>query len=141
MFNDPTHPAVQTLAEHHDAGTHDQIPADQAADALAAFHQNADPTLVQQVTDQHYQQMAPEDLQKAAAGFQQTLQQAGTPEAQQLAQVDPTQASPEHVSAMHRFAVKEHPELARDVLVGGAVVGVGALAAFAARSYIKSHGH
>ncbi len=41
---------------------------------------------------------------------------------------------------MHRFSIKEHPEVARDVLIGAGVVGVGALAALAARHYLKSRG-
>jgi hypothetical protein len=67
VFQDPNHPDLQQLAQHHDEGTHDQIPADQAAAALAAFQQNADPALVQQLIAQHYANMTPEQLQAAAA--------------------------------------------------------------------------
>jgi hypothetical protein len=143
MFQDPSHPAVQTLAQHHDQGTHDQIAPDQAAAAVEAFQQQADPQVVQQVTDQHYENMAQSQLQQAAAQMQAKLASvaASSPEAAQLAQIDPTTATPQQVSRMHRFLATEHPELMRDILIGGAAtLAVGALAAFAARRYLSHHG-
>lgn len=143
MFDDPNHPAVQTLAAHHDAGTHDQIPADHAAEAVQSFHQNADPALVQQVTDEHYDQMAPAQLQAAAQQFKDKIASvAGSdPQAAQLAAVDPATASPQQVAAMHRFVLKEHPELMKEILIGGAAtIAVGALAAFAARRFLAHRG-
>lgn len=142
MFNDPTHPDIATLAQHHDTGTHDQIPAEHAASAVAAFHQNADPTVVQQVTDEHYENMAPAQLQQAAAQMQEKIRAAGdtSPEAAQLAQLDPTMATAQQVSAMHRFLATKHPELMRDALIAGGAIAVGALAAFAARRYLAHHG-
>lgn len=143
MFDDPNHPAVQTLAAHHDAGTHGQIPADQAAAAVESFHQNADPALVQQVTDQHYDQMAPDQLQQAAEQFKEKIAgvAGSSPEAAQLAAVDPATATPQQVAAMHRFVLKEHPELMKEILIGGAAtIAVGALAAFAARRFLAHHG-
>src|SRR5262245_38045408 len=141
MFQDPDHPDLQQLAAHHDAGTHDQIPAEQAAVAVDAFHQNADPQVVQQVTDAHYENMSPAQLQDAAQALKDKLQSvAGTSaEAAQLAAVDPATATPEQVAAMHRFILKEHPELMRALLIGGGIA-VGALAAFAARRYLIHHG-
>jgi hypothetical protein len=143
MFDDPNHPAVQTLAAHHDAGTHDQIPDDQAAAAVESFHQNADPALVRQVTDQHYDQMAPEQLQQAAEQFKEKIAAVAgsSTEAAQLAALDPTTATPQQVAAMHRFVLKEHPELMKEILIGGAAtIAVGALAAFAARRFLAHHG-
>ena len=143
MFQDPSHPAIQQLADHHDAGTHDQITTDQAAAAVQAFHEQADPAMVKQVTDQHYEQMSPDQLQAAAQQFKQQLQgaAASNPQAAQLATIDPATATPQQVAEMHRFVLKEHPELVRNVLIaGGATIAVGALAAFAARSYLRSHG-
>ncbi|GEM_PF-983486 len=145
MFQDPEHSDVQTLASHHDAGTADQISGQQAADALTAFHQNADPALVKQVTDEHYENLPPDKLQAIAAGFhKQLLTVAGSsPEAMRLAQIDPATATPMQVSEMHHYIMKHHPELMRDLAIGGAVAGgvaLGALAAFAASRYMKSHG-
>ncbi|MFI5272629.1 MAG: hypothetical protein ACHQ4H_06300 [Ktedonobacterales bacterium] len=143
MFDDPNHPTLQTLAAHHDAGTHTQIPADQAAAAVESFHQNADPQLVQQVTDQHYEQMPQAQLQAAAQQFQEKLAgvAAGNPEAAQLASVDPATATPQQVAQMHRFVLKEHPELMKEILIGGAAtIAVGALAAFAARRFLAHRG-
>lgn len=143
MFDDPNHPTVQTLAAHHDAGTHDQIPTDQAAAAVQSFHQNADPALVQQVTDEHYDQMAPAQLQAAAQQFKDKLANVAgsSPEAAQLAAVDPASATPQQVAAMHRFVLKEHPELMKEILIGGAAtLAVGALAAFAARRFLAHRG-
>lgn len=141
MFQDPSHPAIQTLAEHHDASTQDQIASEHAADAVESFHQNADPALVQQVTDAHYETMTQGQLADAAQSLKDKLQSvAGTsPEAAQLAAIDPATATPQQVAAMHRFVLKEHPELMRGLLVGGGLA-VGALAAFAARRYLQHHG-
>lgn len=142
MFQDPNHPDVQTLAEHHDAGTHDQIPAEHAAAAVEAFNQQADPQMVKDVTEQHYASMSQDQLTTAARQFKEKLQGVAdtSPEAAQLAQVDPATATPQQVAAMHHFSLKEHPQLARDVMIGGGVVAVGALAALAARHYLKSRG-
>jgi hypothetical protein len=131
VFQDPNHPDLQQLAEHHDAGTHDQIPADQAAAALAAFQQNADPALVQQLIAQHYANMTPEELQQAAAALQ-TKAATAAPDSEHAA-MDPTTATAEQVAAAHHSVF-------RDVAIGGAVVGAGALAALAARHYLKSRG-
>jgi hypothetical protein len=143
MFQDPNHPDVQTLAQYHDQGTHDQIPAAQAAAAVEAFHQQADPQMVQQVTDEHYGSMPQAQLEQAAQQMQAKLQSvaASSPEAAQLAQINPATATPQQVARMHRFLVSEHPELMRDILIGGAAtIAVGALAAFAARRYLSHHG-
>jgi len=144
MFQDPNHPAVQTLAEHHDAGTHDQIPADQAAAAVQAFHEQADPQMMDAVTNEHYDTMSPDQLRSAAQQFHDNLQSiaSSSPEAAQLAQIDPNTATAAQVAAMHRFTLKNHPELMRNILIGaGATVAVGALAALAARHYLRTHGH
>ncbi len=142
MFQDPNHPDVQTLADHHDAGTHDSIPTDQAAAAVQQFQQQADPQLVQQVTDQHYDQMPPAQLQQAAQQLQDKIKQSGdsSPEAAQLAQVNPATATPQQVSAMHRFLSTNHPDLMRDALIAGGAIAVTALAAFAARRFLQSRG-
>lgn len=138
MFQDPNHPDLQQLAQHHDQGTHDQIPADQAATALESFQQNADPAMVKEVMEQHYANMTPEQLQQAAAEIQQRLA-AAAPDSEHAA-MDPATATPEQVAAAHHNIIKDHPTAARDVAIGGAVVGVGALAALAARHYLKSRG-
>jgi hypothetical protein len=143
MFQDPNHPAVQTLAQHYDQGTHDQVAPDQAAAAVEAFHQQADPQLVQQVIDQHYESMPQPQLQQAAEQMQSKLASvaAGSPEAAQLAQINPATVTPQQVARMHRFLATQHPELMRDILIGGAAtLAVGALAAFAARRYLAHHG-
>jgi hypothetical protein len=138
VFQDPNHPDLQKLAQHHDEGTHDQIPADQAADALASFQQNADAEQVKQVMEQHYANMTPEQLQQAAQEIQQRLAAANP--ASEHAAMDPASASSEQVAAAHHSLLKDHPNAARDVAIGGAVVGAGALAALAARHYLKSRG-
>jgi hypothetical protein len=142
MFQDPNHPDLAQLAGHHDAGTATTIPVQQAAVAVEDFHQNADPTLVQQVTNEHYESMPQTQLQDAAQQFKDKLQTvAGTsPEAAQLAAIDPSTATPQQVAAMHGFLLKNHPELMRDALIAGGAIAVGALAAFAAKRYLAHHG-
>jgi hypothetical protein len=141
MFQDPNHPDLQQLADHHDAGTHDQIPTQQAVAVVDAFHEQADPQIVQQVTDAHYESMSQAQLQDAAQSLKDKLQSVAgsSPEAAQLAAIDPASATPEQVAAMHRFILKEHPELMRALLIGGGIA-VTALAAFAARRYLAHHG-
>jgi hypothetical protein len=142
MFQDPNHPDLQQLAQHHDAGTATTIPAQQAAAAVEDFHQNADPAIVQQVTNEHYENMSPAQLQGAAQQFKDKLQTVAgsSPEAAQLAAIDPSTATPQQVAEMHRFILKNHPELMRDVLIAGGAIAVGALAAFAAKRYLAHHG-
>ena len=137
MFQDPNHPDLQQLAQHHDEGTHDQIPADQAAAALAAFQQNADPALVQQLIAQHYANMTPEQLQAAAA--LQAKAAVAAPDSEHAA-MDPATATAEDVAAAHHSIFTDHPPVAKDVAIGCAVVGAGALEALAARHYLKSRG-
>lgn len=143
MFDDPNHPEMQALADHHTAGTHANIPADQAAAAVQQFHQQADPQMAQQVTDQHYEQMAPAQLQQAAQQLQDKIRQSGdtSAEATQLSQINPANASPREVATMHRFLSLNHPDQMRDALIAGGALAVTALAAFAAFHYVSSHRH
>jgi hypothetical protein len=142
MFQDPNHPDLQQLAGHHDAGTATTIPVQQAAVAVEDFQKNADPALVQQVTNEHYENMSQAQLKDAAQQFQDKLHTvaSGSPEAAQLAAIDPNTATPQQVAQMHGFLLKNHPELMRDVLIAGGAIAVGALAAFAARRYLAHHG-
>ena len=142
MFQDPNHPDLQQLASHHDAGTATTIPVQQAAVAVEDFHQNADPAMVQQVTNEHYENMSPAQLKDAAQQFKDKIETvAGSSnEAAQLAAIDPASATPQQVAQMHGFLLKNHPELMRDVLIAGGAIAVGALAAFAARRYLAHHG-
>ena len=142
MFQDPSHPDLAQLASQHDAGTATTIPVQQAAVAVQDFHQNADPALVQQVTTEHYETMTPAQLKDAAQELKDKLQtvSGSSPEAAQLAAIDPNTATPQQVSRMHGFLQTNHPELMRDVLIAGGAIAVGALAAFAARRYLTHHG-
>ena len=142
MFQDPNHPDLAQLASHHDAGTATTIPVQQAAVAVEDFHQNADPALVQQVTNEHYGSMPSSQLQDAAQQFKDKLQTVAgsSPEAAKLAAIDPSSATPQQVAEMHGFLLKNHPELMRDALIAGGAIAVGALAAFAAKRYLSHHG-
>ena len=142
MFQDPNHPDLAQLASHHDAGTATTIPVQQAAVAVEDFHQNADPALVQQVTNEHYDNMPASQLQDAAQQFKDKLQTVAgsSPEAAKLAAIDPSAATPQQVAEMHGFLLKNHPELMRDALIAGGAIAVGALAAFAAKRYLAHHG-
>ena len=143
MFQNPDHPDMQTLAEHHDAGTHEQIPSTTVADAMQAFQQHADPSLVQQVTNQHYERMSPDQLRATAQQFKDKLLSiAGhSPAAAQMAStLDPSSATPAQVAEAHKFVLKEHPELMRTLIIGGGAIAASAFVAFAARRYLESHG-
>ena len=110
--------------------------------ALEHLHHNTDPSFVQQVTSENYENMSPSQLKDAAQQFKDKLQtvSGSSPEASQLASIDPTNATPQQVAQMHGFLLKNHPELMRDVLIAGGAIAVGALAAFAAKRYLAHHG-
>ena len=58
--------------------------------------------------EQVYAQLTPEQRAALAQQFQQHLAQSDHPEAQQLAQVDPQAATPEHLAQMHEHAAKHN---------------------------------
>src|SRR5215472_3210669 len=100
MFQDPNHPDLQQLASHHDAGTEASMPVQQAAVAVEDFQQNADPAIVQQVTNEHYENMSQSQMQDAAQQFKDKLQTVAgsSTEAAQLASIDPANATPQQVA-------------------------------------------
>ncbi len=79
--------------------------------------------------EQVYGQLTPEQRAAIARQFQQGLQESAHPEAQQLAQVTPETASPEHLAQMHTHAAQHNRGLLGVVL--NHPVATAALGAFA----------
>jgi hypothetical protein len=79
--------------------------------------------------EQVYAQLTPEQRAAIAQQFQQGLAQSDHPDAQQLAQVAPEDASPEQVAQMHTHAAQHNKPLLGVVL--NHPVATAALGAFA----------
>jgi hypothetical protein len=60
------------------------------------------------------------------------------PQAQQYAQLDPTNVSPQQVAEMHQYAAQQHPGVLREVMEHPVITGV--IAAFAAHELKKHFG-
>lgn len=76
-----------------------------------------------------YARLSPEQRAALAQQFQQGLQQSDHPDAQQLAQVDPQSATPDHLAQMHAHAAQHNKGLLGLVLQHP--VATAALGAFA----------
>jgi CO dehydrogenase/acetyl-CoA synthase beta subunit len=79
--------------------------------------------------EQVYAQLTPEQRAALARQFQQGLQQSDHPDAQQLSQVAPEEASSEHLAQMHAHAAEHNKGLLG--LVMNHPVATAALGAFA----------
>lgn len=86
-----------------------------------------------------YAQLTPEQRAALAQQFQQQLAQSDHPEAQQLAQVDPQTATPEHLAQMHDHAAT-HNKGALGIVLNHPVA-TAALGAFAIYQLDKHLGH
>lgn len=85
-----------------------------------------------------YSQLDQGQLSTIAREFIQHFQGKNDPQAQQLAQVDPNQATPQQVAQMHDYAAKQQPAILREVMDHPVITG--ALAAFAAHELKKHFG-
>lgn len=76
-----------------------------------------------------YAQMTPEQRSAVAREFMQHFQQTNHPQAQQFAQMDPNNVSPQQLAAMHQHAAQEHPgifgKVMRHPILTAALAGFG----------------
>lgn len=77
-----------------------------------------------------YSQLSQEQRAAIAREFMQGFQQSGNPKAQQFASLNPNNATPQQLAAMHQHARDEHPGLLGRVMRHP--IAAAALGAFAA---------
>jgi ribosomal protein L12E/L44/L45/RPP1/RPP2 len=100
-WNDPNHPAVQQMAN----ASPDQVPPDQAAQAVKDLHDQVSPQDLKPVLEQHYSQMDPEQMKAIVAQLQQQLAQSGNPQSQAVAaSVNPDNVTPQQAAELHAHA-------------------------------------
>lgn len=63
-----------------------------------------------------YAQLTPEQRSAIAREFIQQFQQTNHPQAQQFAQMDPNNVSPQQLAAMHQHATQQHPGIFGSVM-------------------------
>ena len=85
-----------------------------------------------------YSQLDQGQLSQVAREFMQRFQGSNDPQAQQMAQIDPNQATPQQVAQMHQYAAQNHPGILGDVMKHPIMTGV--LAGFAAHELEKHMG-
>lgn len=90
--------------------------------------------------EQMYALLTPEQRAALAQQFQQHLAQSDHPEAQQLAQVDPQAASPEHLAQMHEH-VAQHNKGALGLVLNHpvATAALGAFAIYQLDKHLGKH--
>ncbi|HEY7782656.1 MAG TPA: hypothetical protein VIC85_20850 [Ktedonobacterales bacterium] len=87
-----------------------------------------------------YARLSPEQRAALAQQFAQGFQQSDHPTAQQLAQVDPKDATPEHLAKMHEHAREHHPALLGVVMdhpVATAALGI--FAAYEIEKHVRKN--
>jgi hypothetical protein len=134
-WTDPSHPQVQQLAQ----SAPDQVPADQAAQAVRDLHAQLTPEQLVEVLHEHYDQMDPEQRKAIVAQLQEQLAQSDNPQSQQVAAaVDPETATPQQAAELHAHAHEFHPTTVEKVVIAGAgAAALGGLAVLAARRLAK----
>ncbi len=86
-----------------------------------------------------YAQLTPEQREAFAQQFVQQFQKANDEKSQQLAQVDPKAATPQHLAEMHEHASNAHPGFLETLLNHPvATSALAGLAVYGAEKYFKS---
>jgi hypothetical protein len=101
----------------------------------------SDQDLSQLSPQEVYARLTPEQRAALAQQFQQGLQQSDHPQAQQLAQVNPQEATPEHLAQMHEHAAQHNPGLLGTVLNHPvATAALGAFAIYELDKHVRGRG-
>ncbi len=130
----------QQYANAWDQGTYHQIPYQDAYQNYNQFVQNAPPQMVEQVHQQYYEQMAPDQRGGLMRGLMGGLAQRGVyPNQMGIQNTDPYSMSPYEAARATSYAQQQHPDLPHQIMGPGgalgstgaklAVAGVAALAA------------
>lgn len=88
-----------------------------------------------------YARLTPEQREALARQFAQGLSQSDHPAAQQMAAVDPKDATPEHLAKMHEHAREHHPALLGVVMEHPvATAALGIFAAYEIEKHVRKNG-
>lgn len=77
-----------------------------------------------------YSQLNPDQRSQVAQAYIQRFQSVNEPQAQQFAQLNPQQVSPDQLAQMHEYAAQKHPGIFGDMMKHPVMTGV--LGGFAA---------
>lgn len=130
----------QQYANSWDQGSYQQIPHEQAYQNYNQFVQNAPPQMVENVHQQYYEQMPPQQrgglMQNLLGGL---MQRGVTPQQMGIQNTNPYNMSPYEAARVTNYAQQQQPDLIQQVFSPGgalgstgaklAVAGVAALAA------------
>jgi hypothetical protein len=134
----------QQYANAWDQGTYHQIPHEQAYQQYGQFVQNAPPQMVEQVHQQYYEQMPPQQRGSIVQGILNGLAQRGIqPQQVGIQNTNPNNMSPQDAARLTGYAQQQAPDVLHQVFgPGGALsspiakVAVAGLAALAAKQIL-----
>jgi len=139
--NDPNNRQMyQQYANAWDQGTYHQIPHAEAYQQYGQFMQNASPQMVEQVHQQYYEQVPPQQRGGIVQGILSGLMQRGIqPQQTGIQNTDPNSMSPRDAARLTGYAQQQAPDVLHQVFSPGgalsspfakaAVAGIVALAA------------
>lgn len=88
-----------------------------------------------------YSQLNQGQLAQVAREFIQRFQGSSDPQAQQFAQMDPNQVTPQQVAQMHQHAAAHHPGILGDVMQHPLITGLlGGFAAYEVDKHLRGRG-
>ncbi len=148
--NDPNNQQqmYQQYANAWDQGNYQQIPHQDAWQNYNQFMNNAPPQMVEQVHQQYYQQMPPQERGGLLQGIMGGLMQRGvSPQQMGVQNTDPYSMSPADAARVTSYAQQQHPDVLQQVFAPGGVLGnpmakmaVAGLAALAAKQFLGGGG-
>jgi hypothetical protein len=147
--NNPNNPQMyQQYAQAWDQGTYNQIPEDQARQQYQHFVRNASPQAIEQVHQQYYNQMQPQQRTSFLQGLVNALTQQGyDPRQAGVQTTDPNRMSPQDAARLTAYAQQQQPDILHQLLGPGGPLGstgaklvVAGLAALAAKHFLGGSG-
>jgi hypothetical protein len=138
----------QQYAQSWDQGTYNQIPEDQARQQYQHFVQNAPPQAIEQVHQQYYNQMPPQQRTNFLQGLVSALTQQGyDPRQAGIQTTDPNRMSPQDAARLTAYAQQQQPDILHQLFGPGGPLGstgaklaVAGLAALAAKHFLGGSG-
>ncbi|QBD74501.1 hypothetical protein EPA93_00215 [Ktedonosporobacter rubrisoli] len=147
-YNPNNAPMYQNYAQAWDQGTYHQIPEEEARQHYQSFVQNAPPQMVQDVHQQYYEQMPPQQRGGLLQGIMNALTQRGyDPRQAGIQETDPYRMSPQDAARLTGYAQQQQPDILHQILGPGGPLGstgaklaVAGIAALAAKQFLGGGG-
>jgi hypothetical protein len=138
----------QQYANAWDQGTYHQIPHAEAYQQYGQFVQNAPPQMVEQVHQQYYEQMSPQQRGGIVQSILSGLTQRGIqPQQIGVQNTDPYRMSPQDAARVTSYAQQQAPDVLHQVFGPGGVLSspvaqmaVAGLVALAAKHFLGGGG-